>query len=231
LPSYGRRSADRAGRLCRNHPGFRVARAEWFPAVADAFRQQLFQGIELVNGPNFYAEAYPWIDEKRLTILANSDAHDPVPPRDRGWLRPMTLIFTRSADAAGVREALLAGRTAAWMGGELWGPEDHLSGIWKGAVTIETPTLAGERSTFPLMRVKNTSAIPFRVRAREAPDWFRLEPGTIEAEKTSLLRAQVAAAAPRGATPFNLGLEITNLHVGPGRNLMVQVPLTIEVRP
>jgi hypothetical protein len=67
-----------------NHPGFRVARAESFPLVAEAFRQQLFQGMELVNGPNFYAEAYPWIGEKRLTILANSDAHDPVPPRDRG---------------------------------------------------------------------------------------------------------------------------------------------------
>jgi 3',5'-nucleoside bisphosphate phosphatase len=213
-----------------NHPGFRVLRAEWFPAVAEAFRQKLFQGIELVNGANFYAEAYPWIEEKRLTILANSDAHDPMPPRDRGWVRPMTLIFARTADLTGVRDALVAGRTAAWMGGELWGAQDHLSGIWKGAVTIETPTLQAERSTFPLIRAKNASAVQFRVRAREAPDWFRLEPATIEAEKTSLLRAQVTATAPRGATSVDLGLEITNLHVGPGRNLMVQVPLTIEVR-
>jgi 3',5'-nucleoside bisphosphate phosphatase len=106
-----------------NHPGFRVPRAEWFPAVASAYGHQLFQGIELVNGPNFYPEAYPWIEEKRLTILSNSDAHDPVPSRERGGVRPMTLIFARTADAAGVREALFAARTAAWMGGELWGAE------------------------------------------------------------------------------------------------------------
>jgi 3',5'-nucleoside bisphosphate phosphatase len=213
-----------------NHPGFREARAEWFPLVAEAFRQQLFQGMELVNGPNFYAEAYPWIEEKRLTILANSDAHDPLPPRDRGWVRPMTLIFARTPDAAGVHEALLAGRTAAWMGGELWGAQDQLLGIWKGAVSIETPGLQATRSTFPMIRVRNVSAVPFRVRAREAPDWFRLEPATIEAGKTSLLRAQVTAAAPLGRASFDLGLEITNLHIGPGRHLTVQLPVTIEVR-
>jgi 3',5'-nucleoside bisphosphate phosphatase len=79
-----RRARAQGASVFWNHPGFRVARAESFPLVAEAFRQQLFQGMELVNGPNFYAEAYPWIGEKRLTILANSDAHDPVPPRDRG---------------------------------------------------------------------------------------------------------------------------------------------------
>ena len=63
-----------------NHPRYRVARAAWFAPIARAFDEGLFQGMELVNGPDFYDEAYPWIDERRLTIFANSDAHDPIPP-------------------------------------------------------------------------------------------------------------------------------------------------------
>jgi hypothetical protein len=224
-----RRARAQGAFIFWNHPGFRVPRAEWFPPIAAAHAQHLFQGMELVNGPTFYPEAYPWIDEKRLTILANSDAHNPVPPRDRTGIRPITLIFAPTADAAGVREALFARRTAAWMGGELWGAEEHLRGLWTAAVTIETPRVRGARSAFPLVRIRNASAIPFRVRAREAPGWFRLESATIDAEKTSLLRAQIAAAAPTGVTSFDLSLEVTNVHAGPGRNLVVRVPLTVDV--
>ena len=66
--------------------------------------------MELVNGPDFYEEAYPWIAQRKLTILATSDGHDPLPPRSTGFRRPVTLLFVRSADAEGVREALDARR-------------------------------------------------------------------------------------------------------------------------
>src|SRR6266508_3307971 len=46
-----------------NHPRYRVSRAIWFPPIARAFDAGLFQGMELVNGPDFYDEAYPWIAE------------------------------------------------------------------------------------------------------------------------------------------------------------------------
>ena len=109
-----------------NHPRYRVARAAWFAPVARAFDEGLFQGMELVNGPDFYDEAYPWIDERRLTIFANSDAHDPIPPSGvavsagesvngrasgvngtggGGVHRPVTLVFAREATLAGVRDA------------------------------------------------------------------------------------------------------------------------------
>jgi hypothetical protein len=38
------------------------------------------------------------------------------------------------------------------------------------------------------------------------------------------------AGDDRGRTSFDVGLVITNLHIGPGRNLTVQMPMTIEVR-
>src|SRR5260221_612149 len=151
-----------------NHPRYRVTRGRWFPPIARAFDAGLFQGMELVNGPDFYDEAYPWIAERQLTILADSDAHDPIPPRATGFRRPITLLFARTADLDGVREALTARRTAAWLGDDVWGAEEHLRGIWNGAIVLETPTLGRNG----ILRVRNTSAIPMRIAVRRPPEWL-----------------------------------------------------------
>ena len=222
-----RRARDQNAFVFWNHPGFRVPKAEWFPAVAAAYEEQLFQGMELVNGPNFYPEAFPWIHEKRLTILCNSDAHDPTPPRERGSVRPLTLIFAKTADLPGVREALLARRTAAWMGGELWGGDDDLRALWSAAVRFETSRV--KAGTFALLRARNVSALPFRFVVRRAPQWILLEQASIAPQRDALLRARIASDAPRGEANVEIALELTNVHPGPSRNLLVTLPLRIDV--
>ena len=208
-----------------NHPRYRVTRGRWFAPIARAFDAGLFQGIELVNGPDFYDEAYPWIAERQLTILADSDAHDPIPPRAAGFRRPITLLFARTADLDGVREALTARRTAAWLGDDVWGAEEHLRGIWNGAIVVETPTLGRNA----ILRVRNTSAIPMRIAVRRAPEWFTLAGAmTLDAGGVTVLRPGIDAAAPAGEHPIELELEVSNLHVGPGRSLTVTLPLTVR---
>lgn len=210
-----------------NHPGFRVAKADWFPAIAAAHDEKLFQGMELVNGPNFYPEAFPWVDRRQLTILGTSDVHEPMPPRERGGVRPITLLFARTADAAGVRDAFVSRRTAAWMGGELWGAEEHLRGLWSGAVKFDAAKV--KAGSFALLNARNTSALPFRYVVRDAPAWFRLEPGAIDPEADSLVRANITSKAPAGATTVEFELELTNVHVAPARNLVVRVPLQLHI--
>lgn len=210
-----------------NHPGFRVPKAEWFPAIAAAHEEKLFDGMELVNGPLFYPEAFPWIDGKRLTIVATSDAHEPVPPRERGGVRPITLLFAKSADAAGVRDAMVSRRTAAWMGGEVWGAGEHLRGLWAGAVRIEPKRVRA--GSFVLLRATNMSALPFRYVVRTAPPWFQLEPGLIEPQRDSLLRARVTSGAPVGQTSIDIDVEVTNLHTAPGRNLIARTALSLDI--
>ena len=210
-----------------NHPRFRVARGRWFPAVAKAYDEHLFQGMELVNGPDFYDEAFPWIAERQLTILANSDAHDPVPPRASGHRRPITLVFARSRDVEGVRDALVNRRTAAWLGNDVWGAEPHLKGLWAGAVTVETPIVA--RRPAPLIRVRNSSAISMRIALRAGPDWLILPaPAELPAGSVTVLRPSIMASAPRGDSPMDLMFEVMNLHTAPGRNLEIAMPLTLR---
>jgi hypothetical protein len=215
-----------------NHPRYRVARAAWFAPIARAFDEGLFQGMELVNGPDFYDEAYPWIDERRLTIFANSDAHDPIPPPSSGAgvHRPITLVFARDATLEGVRDAFEARRTAAWLGDDVWGAEEHLRGLWNGAIVVETPVLTRSPGTSPTLRIRNTSSISMKVAVRGAPDWFVLESASpLFAESVTLLRPAVTADAPVGEHRIDLRLDVLNLHTGPGRHLSVVVPLTVRI--
>jgi len=208
-----------------NHPGWRQ-KPEWFPLIASAYDEKLLHGMELVNGATFYPEAYPWIEEKKLTILANSDVHGLM----TGRRSPVTLVFARTADAQGIKEALLARRTAAWMGGEVWGFEEQLRGLFEGAVKVENPSLTW-KPNLPglLLRLCNHSAIPFRFRAVEAPAWMAVSGGELKEEKALGVPVRIGKEAPAGQHQIELGLEITNIHTGPGRNLRVQVPLRVEV--
>jgi hypothetical protein len=233
-----------------NHPRYRVARGAWFAPIARAYDEGLFQGMELVNGPDFYEEAYPWIDERRLTIFANSDAHDPIPPSgvvvsagessgrasgvngsgSDGVHRPITLVFVREATLEGVREALDARRTAAWLGDDVWGAEEHLRGLWNGAIVIENSVVTRAPGTSPLLRIRNTSSISMKVAVRGAPDWFVLESASpLAAGSIALLRPAITADAPVGEHRIDLRLDVLNLHTGPGRPLSVVVPLTVRV--
>jgi hypothetical protein len=212
-----------------NHPGWRDPIA-WFPPIAAAHADGLIQGIELVNGRTFYEEAFPWIREKNLAILANSDVHGLISfdyaPRER----PLTLVFAASASLEGIREALDAHRTAAWMNGEVWGGEALLRGLWEGAVMLESPLL----EFFPAIRqaglqFRNRSAIPFQVRVKSAPAWLRVSARDIPAERTAGFFVNAAKDAPAGIQDVAVEFEVTNLHVEPERNLVVKVPVTVAV--
>jgi hypothetical protein len=214
-----------------NHPGFMgTLEPRWHPHVEEAWREGLFQGMELVNGEDFYPAAYPWIEEKKLTILANSDYHVPTPPRGTGPRRPVTLVFARSADAEGVREALVARRTAAWLGDDVWGAEDHLRGLWQGAIAVSPGRLEARPGQSAVLRLGNASAIPFRLRVLRSPPWLAVDPATAEAEATSLLRLRVGRDAPAGAHEAALELEVSNLNTAPGRKLTVRLPIPLTVR-
>jgi 3',5'-nucleoside bisphosphate phosphatase len=211
-----------------NHPGWSVAKAEWFAPIAKAYDEKLFQGMELGNQNHFYAEAYPWLEEKKLAALATGDWHDPVEPRESAGIRPITLLFVKTADLAGVRDALFARRTAAWMNGQVWGSEEHLRGLWEGAVRVENASVTARPGAVINFRLRNSSAFNFQYRPRHDPSVMRMDDGGIPPESLSLWKP-VLGGIPAGTHRIEMELEITNFHIGPGRNLVVRVPVSVTV--
>jgi 3',5'-nucleoside bisphosphate phosphatase len=223
-----RRAKSQGAFVFWNHPGWK-RKPEWFPLIASAYDEHLFQGAELVNTLDFYPEAYPWFAEKRLTIMADSDVHAPAANDYLPRTRPITLLFVRTADSAGVREALDFRRTAAWMGGQVWGPEEYLSGLWKGAIKLEDSQLhftAAAPGT--VLRLRNESAFPFKLQPVGQPEWFGMGGAEIAPGVTFGIPVSIAKTAPLGISDIELQFEVTNFHVAPDRQLVVKLQLRVN---
>ena len=187
-----------------NHPGWKE-KARWFPPVAELFDAQLFRGMELVNGPRFYDEVYPWVAERPLTILCNSDVHGLITDGYERRNRPVTLVFAKTRDLEGIREALVERRSAAWMNGEVWGAEEHLKGLWEGAIRAQQ--IKGGA-----VLLRNSSALPFQIKVDRAARAVTVKPETT-----------TGLAMPKAGP--ELAVEVTNFHIAPGRNLTLTVRL------
>ncbi|MCL4853606.1 MAG: hypothetical protein KJZ78_19805 [Bryobacteraceae bacterium] len=212
-----------------NHPGWKMT-PKWDGIAAQAHSEKLFRGMELVNGPVFYPEAFPFVAEHDLTILANSDVHAPMQTEYPHGGRPVTLLLARTRDLAGIREALEAGRTAAWMGGNVWGARELLEGLWEGAVEVENEQvrLVGSPGRNGL-RLRNHSAIPFRLHVKKCPEWLYCSDLEIAPLSTGFLALQTTDSAPEGAHHVEIEAEITNLHTASAAVLQVKLPFTAEV--
>jgi len=212
-----------------NHPGWRRP-AVWYPDVDLAHREKLIDGFEIVNDTEIYPDTQPWSEEKKLALFANSDVHETLEPQDARTRRPITLVFARTADLAGLREALDARRTAAWFRDDVWGAEPYLRGLWEGAVRISPRRLSftGEVRRSGI-RIANSSAIPFRIKVKTTPAWLFVSSGEIPGRREVFSPVSVAKDAPRGEHKVEIALEVVNMHLGPGQVLNVTVPLDVTV--
>jgi hypothetical protein len=222
------RAHAQKGFIFWNHPGWKET-PQWFPLVKELHDAKMLHGMEIVNGLNFYPEAYPWLEEKSLTPFANTDVHALTSIQYPNRTRPVTLVFARTADADGIREALFSRRTAAWMGGKVWGQEAQLKGLWEGAIELETPEVRVKRGGRIALQMHNRSAIPFQIRIADHPAWFRPGMREIAPEKVTPAFVTVPKDAPTGTAKVELKLAVTNLSTGPGKELMVTLPVTVTV--
>ena len=210
-----------------NHPGFMGKPAEWFPHVGALFQAGLFNGIEVVNGDQFYPEALRWTAERRLTSLACSDAHLPMPAHLKSAQRPITLVFARTRDLAGLKEALVARRTLAWLDRQVWGDAALLRALWTASATPQPAT--GTAGAEVQVSVQNTSAIAFDLHVVGAPTWLTLGDVIVAAESTTVVKGRLATDAPAGSRAVDLAVQIRNLQPQSGTALEASLPLSITV--
>jgi len=212
--------ARRQGAFCFwNHPGWRGT-AQWWPPIATAYSDKLFQGIEIVNGGSYYAEAHPWIGQHKLTILSNSDIHSPSLPAGE---RSLTLLFVRDKSLDGVREALDAGRTVAWQQKRLIGGESLLTSLFRAYVQVppEIHPPAGTRTA--ALTLRNISALTFDLKVLETPKWMTVTSAQAAPQSTALLTVRLAKDAPATRQKVTLRVELSNTLTGPATPLVVPV--------
>jgi len=124
-----------------NHPGWRQEDEIpiWYDDHSWLLSQGLIQGIEIVNENSYYPLAHRWALDSNLTILGNSDIHDPVDyfyNRAEGEHRPITLVFAKERSEEGIREALDNGRTAVYYKDKVLGDEKYLKELFYESIQV-----------------------------------------------------------------------------------------------
>lgn len=127
------------GYIIWNHPGWKQQQPDtikWFDIHTWLYDNGLMNGIEIYNEKEYYPTVFDWALQKKLTIFANSDIHNPIGMSyDLAHShRPMTLVFAKERTEAAVKEALLSGRTAAFTDNMVRGKEEWVKPLFIACV-------------------------------------------------------------------------------------------------
>lgn len=201
-----------------NHPGF-----SWWDkkdtTVFTDFHQELLKknilaGVEVVNSGVYNIIAHRMAMKYNLTMLNNSDEHYDLFPRYQATHRPMTLVFAKDKTAEGIKEALMARRTALYLDDFIIARQAEAELFFKAAVTMTAQRK--NRKGEPIIEVSllNNSDIPFKVTAKANFDIERYPGGqlVLEPQKTTTVILKAIWKYP-AETP--LLLEVSNIITAP----------------
>ncbi len=110
-----------------NHPGWPDDLSTIYPVHEELLKAGKIHGIEVINYMEYYPRTFDWCMEFNLPPMSNSDIHGISFGAYGDNLRPMTLVFASDKTEQGIREALFAGRTAAFFDGNLFAKEEYLT--------------------------------------------------------------------------------------------------------
>ena len=203
-----------------NHPGWRQEGEIpiWYKEHSWILSKGWIQGIEIVNENSYYPLAYEWAIDSNLTILGNSDIHDPLDfffDRCEGEHRPVTLVFAKERTETGIREALDHKRTAIYYKTLLIGNADLVSEIFLESIEIQYPEIKNQNNS-NIVFCQNNASIGYEVivmdQDENQKDSYYLSPGGL----TKLI------------LPDELSGDvfmINNIHVGPNHKLLISPAL------
>ena len=131
------RNAKAQGALVmHNHPGWTREDMAITKFEKEAYKEGLIDGIEVVNGLEFYPKAITRAQKYNFFISSNTDVHYPIAERYGDEFRNMTLIFAKDKSLASLREAIEAHRTLAYSLGTLIGSEELLQKFFEASVSV-----------------------------------------------------------------------------------------------
>ena len=230
-------AADQGAFIFWNHPGWKRpdGLGVWGSIQDKTYGMGLMHGVEVVNGRNYDPVAHGWCLEKKMTMLCNSDVHNPI-TFDYDILndehRPMTLVFVKNATKKELKKALFNRQTALFYSNKLVGEEKYLKPIFDASVDILNPKLVMEGNRAVILQISNSSDIDFELVADGQVEGIS-RPGSIKlpAHKTARCTIRRTSPASSGTKKLNLNYKVTNALVAPGEGLSVSLPVKVTFVP
>ena len=217
-----------------NHPGWKQpgGKSVWYAEQEQFFTNGWLRGIEIVNGTDYDAVAHQWSLDKQLTMLGNSDAHDPMGfdyGRAPGALRPMTLVFAKARTPEAIREALFARRTAVFTADRLIGEAQFLEPLFQKSIEIVTPEIRIRGKGRALVQIRNKAPMNFELHFdSKLPGLTVPEKVMLAAGKVSLLEVRAASGRASGEQEVMLPCKVENALVTPNEFLGTALRLKVK---
>ncbi len=202
-----------------NHQGWQgEEKGRWLDVHTQMFQNKWFQGMEVCNGNEYYPTAHRWCLEKKLTMMGDSDIHDPDLRRENTSSdhRTMTLVFVKERTLAGLKEALFAGRTVVWFKDQLIGREEWLRPLFNVCVQVSKPTVRAKSYVIVELRNVSNADIHLTRRGKAGPAEITLPSGATVSLKVS---------AGDTKKPIELEYTASNLLIAPDTGL----PVTLRI--
>jgi hypothetical protein len=181
----------------------------------------------VVNGDSYYPEAHQWCLEKNLTMMSNSDIHQPATLLETSPdnHRSMTLVFARERSIDAVKEALVEGRTTVWFEKQLIGGKKYLDAIFNQSVEIGKPYNKYKDTIW--VEIRNNSDIDIDLQRAGTLGPEKL---TLAANATTILKTGTGTNAETEEVPAQIELSYTarNFLIAPEKGL--PVTLTIHLK-
>jgi hypothetical protein len=221
-----------------NHPDFPGPENQpvvWNDEIQKIFTEGHLHGIEVANGDKYYPESHRWCLEKKLTLIASSDIHNPV-AMDYDPLanvrRPMTLVFAKEKTLEALKEALFSHRTLVFWKDHLIGEEQYLKPVFEASVRVLNPEIEIQGEGEAMVQIRNRTDLTFELQpAGNGSGSLRYSSLLLPARKTAILRVSASPEARTGTTHAALAFRVKNLWVAPETGLSVSVKLTVNLTP
>jgi len=232
-------AADQGAFIFWNHPGWKGQQndgiAKWYDEHTEIFEKGWLHGIEVVNSYEYYPEVHQWCIDKNLTMLSNSDIHNPLNLDYETFTadhRPITLVFATERSEAAIKEALLDNRTVVYMGNELIGKAEYLKAIYDESVTYRPVALELTGREEKFVQIKNTSDVNYMLQLNSESENISFpEEVTLWANSVSLLPVRANRKDVEMNKEFILNYTVKNLKVAPDAGLTVELKLNVKVIP
>jgi hypothetical protein len=150
--------------VMHNHPGWRKKSIDFTETEKTVYEDGLVDGVEVMNGAEFYPGIIDRVQERGLFIAANSDIHSSTSEgyRNTGHIRPMTLILAKDKSLESLREALEADRTLALGFDTVCGEEQLLKDFF--AAGMKTEVISVDSKGRATVMLTNCTSVPYYIK-------------------------------------------------------------------
>lgn len=228
-------AADQGAFLMWNHPGWTGQQPDglsrWYEEHTILLEKGWMHGIEIVNELSYYPEVHQWCLDKNLTLIGNSDIHDPTTSFFNfhgGEHRTMTLVFAKDRSIESIRDALFDRRTVVYLKDRLIGDEKFLKALVDASTDVLTKSLSLTGRSRKVVQIQNKSQVPLKLEALDQSSLLEYPKSlTIPGESTQMFSVRAITKDQKGNHTIRLAYRVTNFWTTPDTRLRIEFPLDV----